>query len=115
VFVAPVAYDGEAGAEAIILLAEAIHGANTEMVSLNGVVRKRGSDFANRREPVMKTRLTLSDRFCTPTLIRPEAGGWVMSHKLTWIAALLANAQACLPGVHNSLSGPQNQAATSRA
>jgi len=52
--VAPVAYDGEAGAE-VILLAGAIHGANTEMVSLSGAARKRGSDFANRREPVMNT------------------------------------------------------------
>jgi hypothetical protein len=33
--------------------------------------------------------LTLSDRFYTPTLIRPdnEREGWVMSHKLTWDAA----------------------------
>jgi hypothetical protein len=52
--VAPVAYDGEAGAE-VILLAGAIHGANTEMVNLSGAARKRGSDFANRREPVMNT------------------------------------------------------------
>jgi hypothetical protein len=53
--VAHVAYDGEASAETIILLAGAIHGANTEMVNLSGAARKRGSDFANRREPVMNT------------------------------------------------------------
>jgi hypothetical protein len=43
--------------------------------------------------------LTLSDRFYTPTLIRPdnEQEGWRMSHKLSCIAAPLANARVCSP------------------
>jgi hypothetical protein len=49
---------------------------------------------------------SLSDRFYTPTLIHVdnEREGWVMSHKLSWLAALLANAQACLPACIYSLA-----------
>jgi hypothetical protein len=40
-------------------------------------------------KPPFGSRLTLSDRFYTPTLIRPdnEREGWVMSRKLTWVVA----------------------------
>jgi hypothetical protein len=47
------------------------------------------------RQPPFGSRLTLSDRFYTPTLIRPdnEREGWIMSHKSICVAAPLANAQ----------------------
>jgi hypothetical protein len=40
-------------------------------------------------KPPFGLRLTLSDRFFTPTLIRPdnEREGWVMSRKLSLVAA----------------------------
>jgi len=48
-------------------------------------------------KPPFGVRLTLSDRFYTPTLIRPdnERDGWGMSQQMSCGAAPLANAQTC--------------------
>src|SRR5262249_21593858 len=63
---------------------------HSPLSSIRHTIQSRGHSYRTPRpEPPFGSRLTLSDRFYTPTLIRPDnkREGWVMSHKLSWVAA----------------------------
>jgi hypothetical protein len=65
--------------------------------SIRRIIQTRGhSCGAPTAKRPFGLRLTLSDRFYTPTLIRRDNDreGWVMSHKLAWTVPLLASAMA---------------------